>query len=409
MLLRSEIEQAYLLQQKGLAKVRKTIEREQLKNISVDNDFVQVISGIRRSGKSTLLYQLMETYQEVAYFNFEDSRVVNFEVGDFSKLDEIIPDSTEAYFFDEIQNVSKWEIYIRRLRDSEKKVFVTGSNASLLSKDLGTRLTGRYLNTELFPFSYSEYLVFSSQKPEATSFEQYLQKGGFPEFLKVQQTEILQNLLKDILLRDIAIRYGIRNTNVLLDIALFLLSNVGKETTYNSLKRVFQVGSVSTVVDYLGWMEDAYLLFFLEKFSWSAKSRSVSPRKVYAIDTGFINTNSLSFTSDFGRLLENAVYIYFHSNGIKMYYFREKKECDFLLFKDRTCEMPVQVCHDLNSDNKQREIDGLMEALNFFDLEEGYIVTLRQKDSLTLDGRKITIVPAHEFFMDKNFLGRFHS
>jgi predicted AAA+ superfamily ATPase len=170
-----------------------------------------------------------------------------------------------------------------------------------------------------------------------------------------------------------------------LDIALFLISNIVKETTFNSLKKIFQAGSANTVMDYLSWMEDAYLLFFLQKFSWSSKSRAVNPRKVYAIDTGFICANSLSFTSDYRRLLENAVYIYFRQNRIKMYYFKEKGECDFVLFNQTTCQTAVQVCYELNTDSKAREINGLLEALHFFDLAEGYIVTLHQKDILIIE------------------------
>jgi len=407
MLLKSEIEQAFLIQQEMLAQPANTIKRVQLKKIAAENDFIQVISGIRRCGKSTLLHQIMTNYRKIAYFNFEDPRVTNFEVSDFPKLDEIIPVDTQAYFFDEIQNVPQWEIYIRRLRDNTKKVFVTGSNASLLSKELGTRLTGRYLSIELFPFSYPEYLTFSKQKNSIENFESYLQEGGFPEFLKTQNPEVLQNLLKDIVLRDIAIRYKVRNTKILLDIALFLISNIGKETTYNSLKKTFQVGSANTISDYLGWMEDAYLLFFLQKFSWSAKNRMVNPRKTYAIDNGLIKANSLSFTSDYGRLLENAVMVYFRSNRVSMYYFKEKYECDLLLFNRTKCQMPVQVCYDLNNDNEQREINGLLEAIHFFDLDEGYIITLGQKDTLTVENKKIIIVPAHQFFTDENFIEKF--
>ncbi|MCC7050497.1 MAG: ATP-binding protein, partial [Bacteroidia bacterium] len=234
--------------------------------------------------------------------------------------------------------------------------------------------------------------------------EKYLQKGGFPEFLLTENTEILQNLLKDIVLRDIAIRYGIRNTKMLMDIVLFLISNVGKETTYNSLKKVFGAGSANTIMDYLGWLEDAYLLFFVQKFSWSAKIRAVNPRKIYAIDTGFINANSLSFTSDYGRLLENTVAVYFRSNGIKVYYFKEKYECDFILFKGTKCLMAVQVCYNLNTDNMQREINGLAEALDFFDLKEGYIVTLNQTDTLKAGNKKINIVTANSVLASTDFI-----
>jgi uncharacterized protein len=397
MLLKSEIEEVYKEQQSMLYAKDKSIKRNKFDQVTNNNDFVQIISGIRRCGKSTLLHQLMSKYKKIAYLNFEDPRILNFEVSDFIKLEEIIPKDTQAYFFDEIQNVVKWEIFVRKLHDNKKKVYITGSNASLLSKDLGTRLTGRYLNAELFPFSFNEFLEFSKSSKSVQSVEKYLEKGGFPEYLKQQNTEVLQNLLKDIVLRDIAIRYGIRNIKTLMDIALFLLSNVGKESTYNGLKKTFEVGSANTVLDYLTWLEDAYLLFFLQKFSWSAKSRNINPRKVYAIDNGFITANSLSFSKDKGRLLENAVYLHYRSKGLQMYYFKEKQECDFVLFKNNTCQSVIQVCYELNSDNKEREINGLLEAMDFFDLKEGNIITLKQNDVLTMGNKKVKIIPMLEF------------
>jgi uncharacterized protein len=399
MLLKSEIENAYLLQQVKIKKNNSLVIRTKADSIFIDSSFIQVISGIRRCGKSTLLNFLMEKYSKVAYINFEDPRIINFEVSDFSKLEEIIPKNVEAYFFDEIQNVSQWEVYIRQLHDNEKKIFITGSNASLLSKDLGTRLTGRYLNTELFPFSFQEFIVFEKKEANLLSLTQYLEKGGFPEYLKSNNVEVLQNLFKDIVFRDIAIRYGIRNTKILIDIALFLISNVGKETTYTSLKKTFQVGSTNTVVDYLTWLEDAYLLFFLQKFSYSAKSSAVNPRKIYAIDNGLINANSLIFSSDNGRKLENAVYIYLRNKGTKMFYFREKNECDFVLFDKGKCTAALQVCYEINGDNKKRELDGLVEAMQFFDLKEGFIITQNQKDSLQIEDKTIYLIPAFAYFV----------
>ena len=223
MVLKSEIEAAYLFQQEKMKQNKVVVGRNKHISVQIDNNFVQVISGVRRCGKSTLLNFLISKYEKVCYLNFEDPRILNFEVADFYKLEEIIPKNVNAYFFDEIQNVPQWEVFVRQLHDYEKKVFVTGSNASLLSKDLGTRLTGRYLNTELFPFSYQEFLVFEKKEANLQSLENYLKKGGFPEFLKIKNEEVLQNLFKDIVLRDIAIRHSIRNTKVLVDVALFLL------------------------------------------------------------------------------------------------------------------------------------------------------------------------------------------
>lgn len=398
MILKSEIENSYLLQQEYIKKKVVFTGRNYLKNIQFDSNYIEVISGIRRCGKSTLMKLLMKKYgNKIAYFNFEDPRVYHFEIGDFQKLDEIIGTGKTAYFFDEIQNVDAWEVFIRQLHDRGEKIFITGSNASLLSKDLGTRLTGRHLRHELYPFSYSEFLDFLQLKNNSESFEKYVQNGGFPDFLREQNQEILQTLLKDIVLRDIAIRYGIKNSKTLMDITLFLISNVGKECTFNSIRKLFSVGSTNSVSDYLSWLEDAYLLFFLPKFSWSAKSISINPRKIYAIDTGLINSNSLSFTKDKGRLLENIVYIYLRQNSTKLFYFKEKGECDFVVFDKEKCTMLIQVCDEVHSENKDREINGLLEAMKFFELKEGIIVTKNQKDTLRFEDHVIQLIPAFEF------------
>ena len=403
MALKRDIKTAYDLQQTRKQNVSGKNERDKINSIQTENSFIQVITGVRRCGKSTLLHFLMSKYTKIAYFNFEDPRIINFTISDFPKLDEIIPKDTEAYFFDEIQNVPQWEVYIRQLHDYEKKVYVTGSNASLLSKDLGTRLTGRYLAVELFPFNYVEFLQFQKFKNTDKAVEKYLKLGGFPEYLKTSNVEVLQNLFKDLVYRDIAIRYSIRNTKLLIDLALYLLSNIGKETTYNSLKKTFQVGSANTIMDYLNWFEDAYLLFFLQKFSYSAKSIAINPRKVYAIDNGLINANSLSFSEDKGRILENAVYIHLRNQGIKMYYFREKRECDFVLFEQEKCVKAIQVCQEVHAENQEREISGLLEAMTFFDLQEGFIITFNQEDTLEMDGKTIYLVPSFKFFTLSEF------
>ncbi len=398
MVLKSEIENAYNLQQVDVEINKPLTKRDYFKKIQPKSKHIEVISGIRRCGKSTLMKQLMQLYKKtIAYFNFEDPRVHNFEVSDFRKLDEIIGKNRDAYFFDEIQNVDSWEIFVRQLHDRGEKVYITGSNTSLLSKELGTRLTGRHLRHELFPFSYSEFLEHKNLENNETSFEEHVQKGGFPEFLRDDNQEILQTLLKDIVLRDIAIRYGIKNYKTLMDITLFLISNIGKECTYNSLRKSFSIGSANTVSDYLSRLEDTYVLFFLPKFSWSAKNITVNPRKVYAIDNGLINANSLSFTQDKGRLLENAVYLFLRQKTYSLYYFGENSECDFVVFEKEKCRMIIQVCEQIHNENKDREINGLLEAMRFFKMKEGIIITKNQKDILTFDKNTIKLLPAYEF------------
>ena len=172
---------------------------------------------------------------------------------------------------------------------------------------------------------------------------------------------------------------------------------MGKEISYNGIKKTFEIGSANTVSDYLNWLEDAYLLFFLPRFSWSAKSISKNPKKVYCIDPGFARANSLSFSKDQGRLLENLVYLIFRKTTHKLFYYREKKECDFVVFEEKNCKWAVQVSEKIHSENKNREIEGLLEAMSFFDLKEGFILTLDQEDSLSVDGKMIWILPIRAF------------
>lgn len=392
MLLKSEIEVVFNAQQKVLKKNLLT-SRNYLIEKTFKGSQVEVVSGIRRSGKSTLMRMIMSHYApNVVCFNFEDSRVFGFDVTDFKKLDEIIGENHPVYFFDEIQNVENWEVFVRQLHERGEKVFVTGSNASLLSKELGTKLTGRYLSHELFPFAYNEFLDHTKQKKSIESFESYIELGGFPEFLDNQNIDILQTLLRDIIFRDIAIRYGIRNTKTLFDVTLHLLSNVGKETTFNSLRKTFEIGSTNSVSDYLRWLEDTYILFFLPRFSWSPKSVLINPRKVYGIDTGFIKANTLSRLSDSGRMLENIVYLHLRQQTSDLFYFKEKGECDFIVMDKDECKKVIQVCEEIHSDNKDRELKGLLEAMKFFNQKEGYIYTLNQEDELIIEDLKIYIV-----------------
>lgn len=399
MVLLSEIQLAYKAQQDSHSERDKGIERHIYRKPGLTGH-VDIITGIRRCGKSTYMHQLSTLIAgDISFFTFEDSRVFGFDSEDFPKLLQTIGTDKSAYFFDEIQNVVGWEVFIRSLHDQGKKIFITGSNASLLSIELGTRLTGRHLSFELFPFSYKEFLNFFNISPSAVTFQQFLEKGGFPEYLKFGSVETLQQLFRDILYRDITVRYGVRNVKTLIDIALFLISNAGKEYTLNRLKNIFKLGSTNSVSEYVGWFEDSYLIFSVPQFSWSTKSMAINPKKVYTIDTGFAMANSLSYTNDQGRLLENAVFIEFKRNGLTINYFKKKHECDFVVFKSKQIDGVYQVCSELTVDNKSREIDGLIEAMEFFDLPSGTILTLKQEDYFNISGKEIKVVPVWKWML----------
>jgi len=361
-----------------------------------------IITGIRRCGKSTLLFQLISgKYPDAFFLNFDDNRLYGFENSDFSRLDELISESGKrVLIFDELQEIEGWERYVRQKLDENYHVVITGSNASLLSKELGTKLTGRYIAKELFPFSFSEFTKFESLEADEKAVIRYMKHGGFPEYLKSKQAEILTHLFDDILIRDIVVRYGIRDIKSLQRLALFLVSNTAKPVTGSKLKQVIGVSATSTILEYFSFLESAYLFYFVPRFSYSAKAQMINPRKTYVADPGLISFNSNSFSDDIGRKLENIVFNYLRSQSKEIFYFLGKNECDFIVIKRAVKPRAIQVCYSLGKDNLERELSGLYEALNLLGIKEGVIVTLNQKDKFTENGLTAHVVPACEFLSE---------
>ena len=404
MVLKSIIEACVADQRKQLMQTDLGVNRYALEKISLRKEFITIITGIRRSGKSTLMHQLIHQLDsDFAYFHFEDPRIFGFTVDDFTKLEEVLGEKS-YYFFDEIQNVPQWELFIRKLHDQGKTICITGSNASLLSKELGTRLTGRNITKELFPFNYLEYCRFHSWENNSESASKYMNNGGIPLFIKTGEKSYLHQLLRDILYRDIIARHGIRNGKVVEEITLYLISNIAKPYSLNGLKKIFELGSANSVSDYVSWLEDSYLFFTLPRFSWSLKSVAVNPKKIYSIDTGFARANSASFSSDAGRLFENMIYLSLRQKFNNLYYFREKGECDFVVKEKEKVTQVAQACYELNADNLKRELNGLKEAMAYFDLKEGTIVTMNQTDTFDQGDKQIRVVSANEWLKLTNML-----
>ena len=393
-MIREDIIQNVVASQRDELQKRETgIPRELAETMGVKSTHATIISGIRRCGKSTLLKQIIKKgKQQCYYINFEDPRLLNFEVSDFEKLKKCWEKQYESdyYFFDEIQNVPGWERFVRWLVDQKKRCFITGSNASLLSKELGTRLTGRHITYELLPFSYQEWLQFTKKEPNHRTFEQYQNQGGFPEFLEENRIEILQELFTDVLTRDIIVRHKIRDVEALKKLALFLISNVGKALSFGKLAEYCMIKSPMSVLSYVSYLEDSYIIFTLQKFSYSYKKQIMNPKKIYCIDTGLIKANAISFSPDTGRIFENNVYLHLRRKYKEIYYFKERGECDFIVVDKNKPVQAIQVCHTLTNDNEEREIAGLKEAMKTLKIQEGMIITSNQKD--IIDG--IKLVPA---------------
>ncbi len=225
-------------------------------------------------------------------------------------------------------------------------------------------------------------LELKNQEPSVKTFEEYSRKGGFPEFLTFDKNEILHELFNDILLRDIVARYSLRESKTIKELAIYLLTNVGSEFSYNKLAKYFNVGSVNSVINYISYLEDSYLIFTIPKFEYSYKKQIINPKKAYSIDTGLSNANSASFSEDKGRVLENVVFLHLRRKYKEIYYFKKKHECDFVVKDKGKTILAVQVCYVLTEDNQEREVNGLKEAMKELKIETGVILTLNQDDKL---------------------------
>jgi len=386
-------------QKESFVKKDRTLTRESLKDVPIFSSFATMITGVRRCGKSTLLLQIIkDKYEQALYLNFEDLRLTGFETNDLVRLhQEVVKRGLNVVCFDEIQLVQQWEVFVHQLLREGYTVFVSGSNASLLSKEMGTHLTGRHVSMELFPFSYTEYLSYVNSEADAISLKAYLHTGGFPEYLKHGSELILQNLLEDILVRDIAVRHSIRDVDALKQLAIYLIANTGALVSANKLINLFGIKSSATILEYFAWLTDAYLIEFLPLFSYSIKVQTRNPKKVYAIDTGLISATSTAFSDNTGHKLENLVYLHLRRKKTELYYFKEKGECDFVSFSKGKAQEVVQVCLRIDDINFDREYNGLVAAMQAFGLNQGVIVTLDQKDYFEKNGYVVKMIPAHEY------------
>jgi len=400
MILESVIAHVVEQQNIRLAARNTGLKRELVPSTQSLSSHALIISGVRRCGKSTLLMQMMKELDEktVFYLNFESPQLYDFTILDFVRLDNIIAGKgVQTLFFDELQLVEGWEMYVRQKLDDGFQVIITGSNASLLSKELGTRLTGRHITQELFPFSYTEFLAFLQLAPCEESLTRYLQTGGFPEFVKNGDEEQLATLFDDILIRDIVARYGIKDIKSLHRLANFLVLNIGNRITATKLKQPLSIGATSTVLSWFSHLELSYLLSFLPMYSHSTKAQLINPRKVYAIDLGLVNVISGMPEDDAGRKLENQIFLHLRRKYTEMYYFDENAECDFVAMKNGAVAELVQVCYKLTPDNVNRELNGLLKAMRFFGQQNAKIVTLSNTDRIEKEGYNVEVIPAYQY------------
>ena len=377
-----------------------------------------VITGIRRCGKSTLLRELSKHYREYNYINFEDERLIDFTYQDFNVLLESFLEmhpKSKTFFFDDIQNIVGWEKFVRRLFAEEYKIFVTGSNASLLSSEIATSLTGRNLKLELFPFSFREYLSYFdfSLKDVYTTKERaniskhvadYLNYGGFPEVVKTKDYEELTQIYQDILIKDLLVRFKIRDSHDFREMALYLLSNIAKKVSFNKLKNLLDFSNTSKVKNYIEFLSEAYMFITINKYDPSLKKQMINPKKIYAIDTGLINAVSFHFSENRGRIMENAVFLELKRRYKDIFYFDEGGECDFLIKKGNTIVEAIQVCDNLSDpQTKKREIEGLNLAMSKFNLKRGLLVTYDTEEIITKENKRMEVIPLWKWLLGVDF------
>ncbi len=385
----------------------------------LDTPEILLILGARRTGKSTLLYQLIASLKT----NPKALLFVNLDEPFFqSKADEPTFLSTliEEYivqhkelskfyvFIDEIQNHKYWVQTIKLLHDINKKIkfILTGSTSSLLKNAASTRLSGRYFTTMIYPLTFQEYLDFSGTAKNSllerkNAANSYLQFGGFPRVILEKDESLKQDLLKNyfqtIYLKDIIFPHNIRNNRDVFDLLYFVLSNVGTPFSYANMAKTLNI-SADTIKEYLLYAEESYLLYLVTKYDPSVRKQLANPRKIYCLDTGLINSISFKFSENRGRLIENLVFITLIKKQKEVFYHKETNECDFLIREGRKIVQAIQVTLSLHEESvKRRELKGLLEALNVHHLNEGFIVTESEKETIELEGKKIYVIPLYEW------------
>lgn len=408
---RNEIEKKF--------KEEKIIERENIKYVEkfLKHPNILVILGVRRSGKS-MFSLLLSNYLEkkVAYINFDDERLINVKTED---LDKILQAFYELYgdisliILDEIQNIKGWELFINRLRRT-KKIIITGSNSQLLSGELATHLTGRYIDFILYPFSFREVLDFKPNiyltediAKTRRKLSEYIEGSGFPEF-KMFGSNIIVKIYEDIISKDCLKRYKIKNEKTFKELSNYLISNFSNEFTYSKLSNIFGIKDVHTVKNYISYLEEAFLIIVLNKFSTKLKQQVISPKKVYVVDQGLCNFISFRSSKDIGKIFENIVCIDLLrkknlNSKIGVYYWKspQHEEVDFVIKEGLKVRQLIQVCYDINSyKTKEREIKALIKASKELKCKNLLVITGDYEAEERYKSEKIKFVPLWKWLLE---------
>ncbi len=410
-------EQAEILESANAGYRRHALQELQA---AIKSPQIVVITGMRRCGKSTLLRQILKSRfdKKAFYFSFEDERLLHFTVDDFNLLYEALIEfygEQSTFFLDEIQNIEHWELFVRRLHDRGMKIFITGSNATLLSQEFSTRLTGRTVPYALYPFSFNEFIEFTMPELKnkfpttavsrglfSKAFTHYIKLGGVPLYVINQERFFLTQLYEDILYRDIISRYKINDEKSIRELSLHLISHVSSLYTYSKLKNMLHLGSMNTVKNYIQYLENSYLYFSIQRFSYSLKQQHLAPKKIYCIDTALIDILSFKFSENLGHLLENIVFVELKRRQQEIYYYHTKTglEVDFIIRSGAKITGLIQVCASLdNKETQTREVNALLQAMNETGLSHGIILTKDGSKTINEKGKTIQVMPIYQWLL----------
>ena len=380
----------------------------------LQNPLIKLITGPRRVGKSVFALLMLQG-KNFAYLNFDDSQLLEKwdEELVMSALDDVYPDY-DFMLLDEVQNLPDWDLWISKLYRRGKNLIITGSNAKMLSSEMATVLTGRYLQIEMLPFSLDETMRWKNISPEREEqaaqaivlADDYMRNGGYPETIPARSItkSYLSTLFDSILLKDVAKRHKVRNTTDLYNLATYLLSNFCNPISANELAGELGLSSVATTKKFCDYLNEPYLFFFLPRFNNKLKLMAKAPKKVYVVDNGFVQSTAFNLSENLGRLLENQVFVELLRRGYipgkTLFYYRTRndKEIDFVTRKGTKVEQLIQVCYDMTSEKtRKRELDALVEAAEELHCDNLLIITNDQQEIIEWKDKRIVVKPVSQF------------
>lgn len=399
---------------------------KQIENL-VQTEQVVALTGVRRSGKSTLIKQFIRTQiiagksaKSFLYINFEEPKFADvlsraFLQQIYEAYKEIVGSKEKPCLcLDEIQKVPQWESFVRGMHEKkEADIIVSGSTATLVGKKYGELLTGRWVELKVYPLNFKEFLAFNKVEIEEKSdllikktvirqmLRKYLEFGGFPlVVLKDEKEEILKRYFDDITGRDIVQRNRISKGDKLIILAKYYLTNFSSLIAYRKITKFVEL-SLDSIERFSQYMREAYLLYSVPKFSYKLKEQEVNPKKVYCIDTGLINIVSFRFSENLGRLYENVVFLKLMQEGAEVYYSSNKGECDFVIKEGQRIKQLIQVVYKLREETKAREVKGLLEAMEIYKMKEGWIITDEYEAEEKIGRNKIRYIPLWKWLLIK--------